>query len=97
MSVKLKFRVDSKSEQLQSVRNADGSGYTNKRIGSVKLLPVTGGSSDNEQFYQWKAGRMKWRALFSEKQSPKKQVSVSIAVQKGNNWRDRGTLILRPD
>ena len=66
MSVKLKFRVDSKSEQLQSVRNADGSGYTNKRIGSVKLLPVTGGSSDNEQFYQWKAGRIRYSGCAQE-------------------------------
>lgn len=50
MSVKLKFRVSHKTEQLD---------HAGKRLGSVHLYPVSGGanaSDENKQFYEFTPG-----------------------------------------
>jgi hypothetical protein len=52
MSVRLKFTVAEHKSSLTAVRGADGE-WKQQRIGTVILRPVTSGSAENQQFYQW--------------------------------------------
>lgn len=62
MKVRLKFRVQKKGEYL-SGKYVDGKN-TLVRVGSVEMTPVTGGSPENEQFYEYTpSGRIEFGSI----------------------------------